>query len=476
MFSQFSKIAWLLILIAFFVLLNFFGFAKALSNPSVAETLDLKICESEAEIEKVCAEISLIECRQFLEKCEQYFEEKATQIEKEIAKTKEEKKTLSNKINTLKKEIESLNYKIYQNNLAIKDLTLQIDDTQNSIDKTSLKVGDSENQLKKILREIYEKEESSVLEMFLKEEKFSDFFGEIFYLETLSLKMQTLLGNIKELKTYLDGQKEIMDEEKESLENLVIIQNIQKKESEETKKEKEYFLKMTEAEYQKYLKEKETTQKKVAEIRGRIFELIGVPEAPTFGEAYEIAKYVEKITGVKPALLLAVLTQESNIGKNVGQCFLKNPSTGGGIRVLTGKEVARVMNPSRDIPYFLEITKELSRDPFNTPVSCPMSVGWGGAMGPAQFIPDTWANPNYGYGQKVKEVTGKTADPWRISDAFLAAGLYLRDLGAAQNEFKAVMRYFSGSSWAKWEEFYGKSVLSIKAQYEKDIKEIEGSQ
>ncbi|GAH47901.1 unnamed protein product, partial [marine sediment metagenome] len=56
-----------------------------------------------------------------------------------------------------------------------------------------------------------------------------------------------------------------------------------------------------------------------AEIRARIFELIGVPKAPTFGEALDIAKYVEGITGARPAFLLAILQQESAIGKNVGQ-------------------------------------------------------------------------------------------------------------------------------------------------------------
>ena len=38
------------------------------------------------------------------------------------------------------------------------------------------------------------------------------------------------------------------------------------------------------------------------------------------------------------------------------------------------------------------------------------------------------------------------------------------------SEFKAVMRYFSGASWSKWEEFYGNSVLAIAKQYEQDIK------
>lgn len=410
------------------------------------------------------------ECEALLKK----YEEKISQYEADISKTEKEKKTLQNEIYILRKKIEKLNLQIYQSNVMIKDLGYQIIDTEASIEKTSLKIEDSKNQLANILQLIYEEDQKSLLEILLSEEKLSDFFDKLMNLETLNLKNQELLENIKNLKVYLEEQKQSLDEEKEDLERFLKIQILQRQESETTKKEKDYFLKLTETQYQKYLKEKEETEKRAQAIRARIFELIGVPKAPTFGEAYEIAKYVEKITGVRPALLLAVMTQESNIGKNVGQCYLKNPSTGEGVRAYDGKSVSRVMNPKRDVPYFLEITKQLGRDPYNTPVSCPMSVGWGGAMGPAQFIPDTWANPRYGYGQKVTDITGKTADPWNIKDAFLAAGLYLRDLGVKQNEFRAVMQYFSGASWSRWEEFYGRSVLRIASQYEKDIKEIEG--
>ena len=463
-----------------FVQLSFFIFLFSLflfqwRVEVIAESPDLsQICESSEEIDKKCAEISAVECREFLEKCQEYLAQKQVQIEKDITKTQKEKKTLENQIYVLSNQIKNLAYQIYQSNVVIKDLSLQIKDTQFSIETTVLKIEDSGRKLTNILRAIYEEDQKSMVEIFLAEARLSDFFENLVALEELSSKNRKLLENIKEMRSYLESQKQSLDEEKQDLENLVTIQTLQQKESEKTKKEREYFLGLTEAEYQKYLKAKEETEKRAAEIRARIFELIGVPEAPTFGEAYEIAKYVETLTGVKPALLLAVLTQESNIGKNVGQCFLKNPSTGEGIRLLTGKEVAKVMSPTRDVPYFLKITEELGRDPYNTPVSCPMSVGWGGAMGPAQFIPDTWANPKSGYGQKVKEITGKAADPWNIKDAFLAAGLYLRDLGAAQDEFKAVMRYFSGYSWSKWEEFYGRSVLSIKAGYEEDIKELEG--
>lgn len=412
--------------------------------------------------------------RESLEEELKQLEIEISKYEEDITKTSQQKKTLQNQISILKKKIDKLNLQIYQSNILIKDLGLQIKDTEYSIGQTSLKIKDSQKNLSNILQLISEKDQRSVIEILLSEKEFSDFFDDLMALESLGLKSQDLLKDIKNLKVSLENQKGALDEEKADLEKVVKLTTLQKQESEATKKETDSLLKLTESEYQEQLKKKETAQKRVAEIKARIFELIGVPEAPTFGEALEIAKYVETVTGVSPALLLAVMTQESNIGKNVGQCFLKNFQTGSGVVAYNGKEVQKVMSPSRDVPYFLQITQELGRDPYNTPVSCPMSVGWGGAMGPAQFIPDTWGNPKYGYGIKVKEVTGKAADPWNIKDAFLAAGLYLRDLGAIKNEFNAVMRYFSGSSWSKWEEFYGKSVLAIKARYQEDIKEIEG--
>lgn len=411
--------------------------------------------------------------KQALEEELRKLEEQLSIIENDISKTEKEKKTLQNEIYLLRKRVQSLNIQIQQSNTMIQDVGLQVKDTEGSIEQTSLKMEESKERLSVILRTIYEEDKKSLIEIFLTEESLSDFFGDLIALQTLNDKSSELLVNIKKLKFSLEGQKQSLDEEKMDLERIVKIRILQRQESSQLKVEQESYLKLTEEQYQKQLKEKSETEKRVSEIRARIFELIGVPKAPTFGEAYEIAKYVTSVTGVRPALVLAVLTQESNIGKNVGQCYLTDITTGRGVRISSGKIEVKTMNPTRDLPYFLKICQKLGRDPLSTPISCPMSIGWGGAMGPAQFIPDTWGNPKYGYGEKVKAVTGKEADPWDIRDAFLASGLYLRDLGASTDEFKAVMRYFSGYRWSKWEEFYGRSVLAIAAQYEKDIKELE---
>jgi membrane-bound lytic murein transglycosylase B len=406
-------------------------------------------------------------------------EEQIAQYEQDISKTVSEKKTLQNEIYILKQTISKLNAQISQSNIMINNLEDQIGETEESIGQTSLKIDDSKVQLAGILRSINEQDQRSMLEVMLMEENLSGFFEDLAALDTLNEKSTELLMNIKSLKVSLEDQKTSLDEEKDALEKVVSIKTYQKQQSQTAQATKNQYLKITEAEYQQQLKEKGEVEQKAAQIRARIFELAGDTLAPTFGEALEIAKYVEGVTGVRPAFLLAVMTQESNLGKNVGQCYIKNTQTGAGTVIKTGNAVSKVMSPSRDIPPFLNITEQLGKDPFSTPVSCPMSYGWGGAMGPAQFIPATWQN----YRARIEAALGRAANPWAVKDAFLAAGLYLSDYGAKSQtyngEFNAALSYFAGPGWAKssyskvYKRDYGYPIMSITSQYEKDIAKLE---
>lgn len=464
--------------------LTFFLFIGLLFAPlyfTAAEDL-AQTCLQITEKSDPCQGMTGSACRSVLESCAKYYEDESDRISQDLTKTESQKKTLQSQITTLQKKVKSLEAQIKQGNMVIKDLTLQINETQSSIDKITLQIEQSQDQITNILRSISQEDQKSSIEIML-EGDLSDFFNNLVYLQGLNSKLSDLLDSTKNLKAYLQGQKGKMDDEKAQTERAVKVQTLQKQQNEQNKKEQEGLLKMTEAQYQQQLAQKQETEKKAASIRARIFDLLGVSKAPTFGEAYEIAKYASNATGVRPALILAVLTQESNIGKNVGQCYLKNTSTGDGVYVKTGAFAPKTMSPA-NITYFLPLindinrSKGLGRDPLATPVSCVMyqngkPYGWGGAMGPAQFMASTWVK--YGYGAKVEAITGRVGDPWDIRDAFLATALYLKNAGGASKsgEFKAVMTYFSGGSWSKWEEFYGRSVLSIASNYEDDIKALE---
>ena len=415
--------------------------------------------------------------RSQLEQELQALEQEIHAIEGDITKTQQEKKSLQNEISLLKSKIKKLDLQISQSNKIIEDLRFQITDTSQSIEQTIDDIDVKKEQLGEVLQKIHREDQKSFAEIVLTGATLSDFFGNLAGLEALRARNGEFLENMKELSEYLQSQKGALESEKTDEEHFVKIQMLQKQQSQNLSKQSEQLLEVTkgkESEYQKILVDK---KKKAQEIRSRIFELIGVPDAPTFGEALEIATLVSRQTGVRPAFLLAVLTQESNIGKNVGQCYIKDLNTGSGVRV-NGQVISRVMKPSRDVQPFLQITQQLGRDPYNTPISCPIpSVGgYGGAMGPAQFIPSTWMI----YKDRIAQLKGGSADPWNIRDAFLAAAVYLADAKATRQthdyEWCAAVTYFSGSCSSSNQiryEFYGDNVMAIAARYEEDIKALE---
>ena len=439
-----------------------------------------ELCSSLEEIEKQCEKLSRQDCQDLLEKCKDYYEEQAKAFKSKIAKTELQERTFQNQISIYENKIWQLNSLIQKNSLMIKDLNFQIQDTQVSIEKTLVDIERTQQKLAEILRIIYEEDQRSLLEILLRGEDFSDFFENLAWLESLQVQNQEVLEEIKNLHNYLTSQKEKLSDEKESLERIVMINRLQKEESEAIKLEKERLLRETRGEkelYQKYLAQ---AQERAAEIRRRIFELAQVPEtkAPTLEEAYKLAVYVESLTGVRPALLLGLLRVESAIGRNVGQCNCA-PGPACLHPEIHYKEIMRKGQWS----YFLEITKELGLDPNTTPVSCAIEGGrvqWGGAMGPAQFMPATWSK----YKERIEKFLPseeKPANPWRIKDAFLAAGLYLADWGAGsqeiQDEIGAVTAYLCGTSrmTSRCQKAGGKSyrymVFKYASEYQKYVDE-----
>jgi len=386
--------------------------------------------------------------------------------EKLIVTTKQEKQTLQNKINALRDSAAKLTLQIESANLNLQYLNVRIDETTSSIIKTSDKVDATKENLINSLQSFYELQQVSLLEILLGSGTISEFFDYSNALNNIQERIQESIEELEGLKTTLSKQSQELGSDKEETQNLLAMQLLQKNDLKRTEDEKVNLWHVTDGNEDKYQQMLSESRQKANEIRARIYQLIGVKTQVTFGEALEIANWVSSRTGVRPALLLAVLTQESNLGQNVGTCNRPGDSY--------SKSWREIMKPSRDQEPFLKICRELGLDPDTTPVSCPMftngkQVGWGGAMGPAQFIPSTWM----AYKDQVSKITGNNpANPWDIRDAFVAAALYLAKWGATKQtrdaEWQAAMIYFSGSTNTRY-RFYGDSVMAIADKYEKDI-------
>jgi membrane-bound lytic murein transglycosylase B len=358
--------------------------------------------------------------------------------------------------------------------VVINDLSQQISDTDKSVQNTELKIEQNQSNLSDILRSINQEDQRPLVELILTEPRLSSFFDDVVYLENLNEQSDQILQDVKTLKSSLEDQKSGLESDKSDMESAMQIQTLQKQEQEKNQAQQEQTLKLTESQYQNQLSQKKATETEISKIKNKIFQLAGLgasQETLHFGEAVILAKKVADIVGIRPAFLLAILTQESNVGQNVGQCYLTNNITGSGVKITTGQTQARVMSPARDVTPYLSIVAGVGRDPAATRLSCPMSYGWGGAMGPAQFIPSTWMS----YTSRITAITGSPADPWKNNDAFLAAALYVGDYGAKNkdydDEWKAAMIYFSGTTNKKY-RFYGDNVVAIEKGYENDIATI----
>jgi membrane-bound lytic murein transglycosylase B len=264
----------------------------------------------------------------------------------------------------------------------------------------------------------------------------------------------------------VDLQGQLQDKEQDlaasqvDAQSAAQYQQAQAQEIASTQQQKQQLLTATKGQETKYQQLLTQTQASAAQIRDRIFQLIGGGQL-TFQQAYQYASFASNSTGVDASLILAVLDRESALGQNVGQCSYKT-----------------AMSPS-NIPLFLALTQALGLDANTMLVSCPNADGaYGGAMGPAQFEPSTWNL----YSSAVSNVTGDNPpSPWKDSDAFVATALYLKDAQTGcQSVYSAQVdierctaaKYYAGGHWKNYLWTYGEAVVDRAQGFASDITEI----
>ncbi len=390
-------------------------------------------------------------------------------LQGQIAETKGEKNTLANKVKQLQREQSTLRLQIKAAALELTQAQKQLATTEQKIVATTEQQQRLRIQLSELLRLINNEDRELPVFRLVASGGWSEAFIAATNYQTLVKNVGILTNETKKLAVELENDKEEYSAKEDDAAHILKVTTMQQGELTGKVQEQNQLLKETqgrEADYQKLLA---ANQKQAAQIKSRMYELLGGGKQIDFGEAVTIANWVSGVVpSVEPAFLLAILTQESSLGKNVGTCNRKGDPPEKSWKV--------IMKPTRDQEPFKTITTELGRDIDTTPVSCPMKnkdgsqLGWGGAMGPAQFIPSTWI----GYKDKVAAITGKAADPWDIRDAFVAAAVLLKANGANGTDdgnWKAAMRYFSGGTNTKY-RFYSDNVLKTTAKYREDIKAL----
>lgn len=394
------------------------------------------------------------------------------ELERQIAEYQSQIEQTQFASKTLENEIKNLNAKINQMTLEIRSLELSIKQTGVEIDDTEVKISDANDKILKhrgalaqYLKAIYETDQKSLTEVLLNNANLSDFFTDLNNIRTNQDNLRASISNIRELKEDLELRQEELEDKRTDLERLRSLQAMEKRNLDINKSTKNKILKDTKGQEAKFQELVQRSKRDIEAIRSQItyLALNGV----TAEEAVKFGQLAALRTGIRAAYLIAVLEVESGLGRNVGRCNrAEDPPE---------KHWEKIMH-TRDHKPFLTVTSQLGLDPNTTAVSCPQYVngkryGWGGAMGPAQFIPSTWVS----YATAVSNIIGRSANPWVIEDAFVAAAVKLARAGATAQtkaaEIAASKAYYSGNSRCSTSpcNSYANAIQRKAAEIEKNL-------
>lgn len=398
--------------------------------------------------------------------------------QKVLDDTKAKRSTLQGDVTTLNAQIKQAEAQIRQKNLAISGLSVEIRAKTKHIDELSLRTEEAKQSLASLMRKTDDLDRTSLVAVALGSKGFSDFFVEADTIVTLQSRLDEVVTKLHEIRAETEEERALLAERQDAEIDARYVVEIKKQQVAQSEAEKSRLLAITknqEAEYQKVLAER---QRRAEQIKNALFNLRDT-EGIAFGTALDYAAQASAKTGVRTAMILAILSQESDLGKNVGSCLVSSLTTGEGVGKNTGRVFPNTMKVPRDTVPFERITSALGLAWATVYVSCPSGGGgYGGAMGPSQFIPSTWEI----FAPRLSSALGVSQpNPWKADHAIMATAFYLSDLGAGKQTYtaerNAACRYYSGRSCDSRSPInytYGNAVMKKAEAFQADIDFLKG--
>ncbi|MFZ3032130.1 MAG: lytic murein transglycosylase [Candidatus Moraniibacteriota bacterium] len=379
-------------------------------------------------------------------------EESAEDIQAEYDKTQKKLKEAEKKYGVIEQELNKVNSTLTSTQQAILRVQNLLNQTTQTIDQKEVEIANLDQQLvieKKVLgnlvQELYLSDVTPLVEVVLSEEDVASFFQNEEGLLSTQDKMISIIDEINETKAKLSDEKASLEEAKKDHEELLQIQNKQKQNLVATKNE-----------VQDDLEDQATTvnrlKKELSELQGDLSKILG--KSYNAKDIEDAVDFASKKTGVPKGFLFGVLKMETNLGANVGGCTYAQVEDGAEKSYKAKKLGPRAWATFlRRRDTFKVITKELDIDYRKQKVSCnPRGyVGTGGAMGVAQFMPDTWM----GYKTAVTAATGhRPPSPWNLTDGVMAMALKLDRVPGVdegnRSAWKRAAAAYLGTSYAPY--------------------------
>lgn len=355
---------------------------------------------------------------------------------------------INTQLQRLNNQLAKAELELKKTQLNIQHVTAESQATAQSIENLEQGIMGKRQQLRSLFRQLYEKEQEPWLAIFLRSGSVSEALAERSAYEKLQTETAASVAEFQGQMKQLQDRQANLDQQQADLAKLSGLLESQQAEIAANRGQQKQFLAAKRSEQLKFENLLAEARQARQEVEQDAYTLKGAGVQLTFTAANDMAKFAGKLTGVRPALLLAVLKVESNLGNNIG-----------------GGKFPEDMQPaSREA--FVRLTQKLKLDPATTPISArPRNYsGWGGAMGPAQIMPQTWETIE----PRLSSLMSKpNPNPYELTDALVATAILLADKGASQaaQEYEAVNRYLAGPNWQRF-TWYGDRVLAVAKEYE----------
>ncbi|MCH8748804.1 hypothetical protein IH781_03565 [Patescibacteria group bacterium] len=381
-------------------------------------------------------------------------QQEIAQLDQKIKQLKQQKATTSQEADLIQQKIDRIQLQLQEAQLQLKQTQLSIGSVNTNINQTTKAISEIEqrarllrNSLRQLIQELYAKERESLISVWLLSGSLGEVLAERAALKRLQNTSITLVTSLRSEVKELARQREDLEQHQQDLDLLEQLLSDQQADLRYQEDEQSDFLDAKRDEqviHTQRIAEAETARQ---EIEQDIYTLEGAGVNIKLTDATSMAQYASSLTGVRPALLLGLLKVESKLGASIGTGTFPDD-----------------MHPASREP-FLRLTAKLGLDPKQAPISArPRSLrGWGGAMGPAQIMPQTWE----GLETRIGQLMGKIIpNPYELADAFVGTAVMLADRGAADpaREREAIGRYIAGPNW----EYYGwyiDRVLAVAKEY-----------
>jgi len=376
----------------------------------------------------------------------------------EIAELEKKIKELQSQNDTAQHEASLINAQVSRLQASLQKAQLELQNTQSdiaatkteqannedSIESLQRQIEDTKSRLRYLVRELYARERQPLIKIFFTNLSMSQVLAERSAYHELQKNTSAVIKELKDKSEELEKRQSDLEQQAIDLVKLQQIQAAQQVDISTQKSEQENFLVSKKAEQANYQRLLADAKKAREEIEQDIFTIqsSGTKVEVKLNDAFAAASYASELTGVRAALILGVIKTESNLGQNVG----------------SGQFPDNMLTSQHDA--FLKITSDLGLDPYTAPIS-----RGGGAMGPGQFMPNTWLWIEPRVASLMKK---SKANPYELGDAIVATAIYLADRGGTDpnREREAVGRYIS-PNWQKF-SWYIDRVLAVAAEYAKE--------